>query len=400
LCVFRNYNFNLRSNMAANPVDQFTEFESACKSGDLKKAKYIYPSVREELAADRIVAIFNHCVSERNFPLCYWLLGLPEFDANFKIGITPHPSILHTIFLLYNRLPVLPVVILLTKLSSEETLNSKVTVDNVSGTVLDVAVENGLLTSAIYLSWLGIECKDQNKKYTDISLQTWLDEGLEEDAVAWAVAANDIKSLRFLADNIKDEDKKALIQIAEVFGYHEIKCFLKGNTGLKIYLEQIFPDFEIVWQDKTFPCHKSFLAGNSDMFKVMIENKIRQSLEMKTELLNCPDEVVAESFLKFFYMEKIDKNILAFHGVSFLHLSDYYQVRKLKNFVEDEMQKILSKENVKEFFIAGDMYNGNKLKNAAIEFLSENRGVWKENVEEWQPYISHDLLCELVTKLL
>ena len=84
--------------------------------------------------------------------------------------------------------------------------------------------------------------------------------------------------------------------------------------------------------------------------------------------------------------------------MSFLYLSDYYGVKELKTIVEDEMIVQLCKENVKESIIAADKYQGVRVKAAAFEFLLKNRGIWAENVEEWEPYISRQLLCQIVIK--
>jgi len=46
------------------------------------------------------------------------------------------------------------------------------------------------------------------------------------------------------------------------------------------------------------------------------------------------------------------------------------------------------------------MYNGTKIKAEAIKFLMKNKGVWKDNKEEWKQCISRELLCELVEVLL
>ena len=119
---------------------------------------------------------------------------------------------------------------------------------------------------------------------------------------------------------------------------------------------------------------------------------------MKTELLNCPNESVAESFIRFFYIGGIDRDILDWNIVSFLHLGDYYQVKELQILVEEAMIAQLCKENVKEFLIASDKYQGEKVKAAAIDFLAKNRGIWRGDIEEWKPYISRELLCEIVIK--
>ena len=216
----------------------------------------------------------------------------------------------------------------------------------------------------------------------------------------WAVVANNLKALRELADMADVTfDKPILLDLAKLFDHQEIKCYLEDNPYLRIYTKQVFSDFEVTFKELTFPCHKSFLANLSSHFQGLIEDKTRKNLPMKTELLNCPNETVAEIFVKFFYIGTIDKDLLEWHTVSFLHLADYYQIKALHTIAEDAMISQLCKENVKEFLIAADMYRSARVKAASFDFLYKNRGVWSENIEEWRPFISRDLLCEIAIKL-
>jgi len=267
-------------------------------------------------------------------------------------------------------------------------------------TALELAVELDQTSTAIYLSWLGAQCKGENRKYDDVTLQTWLDAGCRQDAPLWAVAANDLKALRELAGMAEVTfDKSILLNLAELFGHQEIKCYLEDNRCLKIYTNQVFSDFEITFKEFTFSCHKNFLANISSYFQDLIEDKTRKNLPMKTELLNCPNETVAEGFVKFFYIGAIDKDLLEWHSISFLHLADYYLIEELHTIAEDTMIAQLCNENVKEFLLAADKYQSKRVKAASFDFLYKNRGLWSENIEEWKPFISRELLCEIVIKL-
>merc|ERR1719427_2023836 len=194
-------------------------------------------------------------------------------------------------------------------------------------------------------------------------------------------------------------DKAILLNLANLFGHQEIKAFLEDNPNLKIYSNQVFCDFEITLKEKSFPCHKIFLAKHSEPIKALIEEKMRQNLPMKTELENCPNEIVAESFIKFFYIGAIDKDVLDWHIVSFLHLSDFYQITEMHTIAEDSMINQLCNQNVKEFLIAAEKYRGERVNVASFDFLAKNRGIWAENVGEWKPFISRELLCEIAIKL-
>ena len=104
----------------------------------------------------------------------------------------------------------------------------------------------------------------------------------------------------------------------------------------------------------------------------------------------------------FFYSGEIGEEVLDSipNLVMLLHLSDFYQVEDLMSLVEEAMVSKLSKDTVKEFLIAGDMYNGTMIKAEAIKFLKKNKGLWRENKEEWKQCISRELLYELLEVLL
>jgi len=367
-------------------------FILACHAGDEKKARELYDSDKSVLNSQDDEGITGLPVAflKENHSICRWLLSLADIDVN--LTCYDNFSALHVAA---TRNTPLDLVIALTRLASKEIINLKQTDDGV--TALDVAVGFNKLSTAIYLSWLGAQCMDKNKKFDDVTLQTWLDAGCQQDAPMWAVAAKDLKALRQLA---KMEEvifnKPKLLNLAKLFGYQEIKCFLENNSNLKIYSNQLFCDFEVTLKEKTFPCHKIFLVNYSEPFQALIGEKMRENLPMKTELANCPNETVAESFIKYFYIGVIDEDILNWHIVSFFHLSDYYRVKEMHTLVENAMIAQLCKENVKEFMIAADKYQGDRLKAAAFEFLRENRGIWAEDIEEWKPYISRELLCQIV----
>ena len=73
----------------------------------------------------------------------------------------------------------LNIVMSLARLSSWETINM---VDFEDSTALDYTVRSNQTSAALYLSWLGAECKEENRKYEhkEVTLQTWIDEGCQQ----------------------------------------------------------------------------------------------------------------------------------------------------------------------------------------------------------------------------
>jgi len=382
-------------------------FIRACHAGDENKAKEVYESDQSVLntTATHVARGYSFnitglmaALTEGHHSICRWLLSLPGIDTNNKSVINSVEVHMAFYFAVSYNAP-LDLIISLERLASKEKT------DGLSANDLrlaaDNAVERNQTPTIIYLSWLGAEFKEEHRRFGHVTLQTWLDAGCQQDAPMWAVAAKDLNALKQLT-NMEEItiDKPVLLDLAALFGHHEIKCYLEENQNLKIYSNQMFSDFEITFKERTFPCHKSFLSSLSGPIQALIEEKTRKNLPMKTELENCPDATVAESFVKFFYIGGIDKDLLDGHLVTFLHLSDFYRIKGLHIIVEDTMISQLSKDNVKEFFIAADKYQGERVKAAAIEFMRMNRGVWREDIEEWKPFISRELLCELVISLI
>jgi len=368
-------------------------FYKACQDGNKEQAQELYERDQSVLNRQSIAGntpLMAALMSEQH-SIARWLLSLSQIDVNIKAQ-----GNYTALWLAALHKTPLDILIILAKFSSLEILNHKY----VGGKwAIDRAIRSGQGNIALYLAWLGVELKENNEHCRKITLATWLEAGYLEDAQYWAVAANDVKSLIILKEEKNVTlDREKLLFLVKLFDRREIQQYLEENPFLKIYYDQTFADFEIECQGVKFPCHKSIIGGRSEVFKAIIESKARQNLENTTELQNCQDVPVGESFIKYFYMCDIERNLTSCQLVLLLHLSYFYQFDDLKKTVEEEMIRRLGRGTVKEFLIASDMYKGDRVKSAALRFLTENRGVWRENQEDWMPNISRALLCELVTK--
>eukprot|EP00092_Neocalanus_flemingeri_P040435 GFUD01044036.1.p1 GENE.GFUD01044036.1~~GFUD01044036.1.p1 ORF type:complete len:331 (+),score=86.37 GFUD01044036.1:120-1112(+) len=173
-----------------------------------------------------------------------------------------------------------------------------------------------------------------------------------------------------------------------------------SDVDLKIFEDKIFTDFLVVCSGKSFPCHKAFLAAGSPVFMTMIESNMKEAKESTLKIGDCT-EVVAESFVEYFYTGKVDTEVLNENSVSFLNLSEKYDVKKLKAMVEQIMIANLDTENMLSFFLAGDLYHGKKLRAAAKNFLKQNKRSLKEK-EDWKEALKErlDLLLELMESFM
>ena len=110
--------------------------------------------------------------------ICRWLLSLRDIDANIKTE--ENKTALH--IAAYRNTPF-DLVISLVKLSSKMTIDQKLTNNRASSglTALDLAIKNDQRSTAIYLSWCEADCNEENRKFRNVALQTWLDAGCQQD---------------------------------------------------------------------------------------------------------------------------------------------------------------------------------------------------------------------------
>jgi len=271
-------------------------------------------------------------------------------------------------------------------------------VKNIDGeTALDEAVKGNKTSAALYLSWLGAECEEENRKYREVTLQTWIEAGCQEDAQYWAVASNKLNALKRLVkrDSVR-LDREKLLQVAKIFNSEaavsKVIDKVNKNTLLTLLTDQKYTDVEVICHGKSFPCHKVILAAHSNVFQSIIDSKERDGQELKVEIPECANVGVAEQFIKFFYTEKLENDFLEANLVLLLYLSDFFNMEHLHGAVEEKMVSKLSRETVKQFLVAGHKYHGEEIKDNAMKFLADNKGVWKENKEEWKDCIDRSLL--------
>ena len=172
--------------------------------------------------------------------LSRWLLSLPGLHTSIRdVG---NRTALHCACAYKAPLDIL---ISLVRLCSWETVNMK---DRWGKTSLDKAVQFGNTSAALYLSWLGAECEENNRNcyytsggftggvkhtFTKVTLQTWIEAGCQEEAQYWAVVANAVNALIYLVDveNVK-LDRPKLSKLAKLFGHRETWSYVTNLQNL------------------------------------------------------------------------------------------------------------------------------------------------------------------------
>ena len=66
------------------------------------------------------------------------------------------------------------------------------------------------------------------------------------------------------------------------------------------------------------------------------------------------------------------------HAIAFLELGQKYDVQELKDLAEQEMLKQLDKKNMVMFLNIGDLFNANKIFEAALKMTKANM-TWLRN---------------------
>jgi len=174
----------------------------------------------------------------------------------------------------------------------------------------------------------------------------------------------------------------------------------KRTTSSKIFEEKSFTDFEIISDEKSYPCHKVFLSAASTVFKGMIESGMKESLDSALVLESYPEDVI-NSFLKFIYTGDIDEEVMSENCVIFFELGEKYDMEDLKVVAEQTMISSLNPENMISFFKAGQMLRGENIRASAKTFICHNI----KNVDDKEKLRTElqgeaELLMELLESLI
>jgi len=383
------------------------KFITACKKGDQEEVKRLTgqdPTIFNQQGLGGwtglmwVLVLGRHSVSR-------WLLRQPRLDV--AVSTAFNRTALHYAFNYYDYTP-LDIVVRLAQLYSQQTIDQQ---DQNGETALDRAVLRRQTSAALYLSWLGVACRPENKRADPVTVHSWIQEGLAEDAQLWALAAKDTEALKFLARMAMKYgvtlDWKKLRRLDEVLFNGEMSqsLFHLRNPLIEFYEEKIDTNFQVFCQGRELRCHKEILAARSVYFRRLIDTDLPGSKE-KVEMVVCPDPEVAAQFIRFFYTgqvpmgvevaqaatdpSKILKNtgemnkvILHNYLILFLQLSEFYDVAELKKIVETAMIEKLDEENYEEFLVEANRYSGKRVKSAVSKFLSQNPAVFKQHLTNY-----------------
>lgn len=168
------------------------------------------------------------------------------------------------------------------------------------------------------------------------------------------------------------------------------------SVDLKPLLEtSMLSDCIIKIGDDLLKCHRCVLGLHSDVFRQMFEHTT--TTESRSGVVEMPDttEPAARTMLEYMYTGSITK--LDKHATDLLALAEKYGMIKLKDICEGNLCTAINTGNACQMLIFADTYRAQRVRDAAIKFISENHGQlldtmeWK-TMKESNPLLASDIL--------
>jgi len=203
-------------------------------------------------------------------------------------------------------------------------------------------------------------------------------------------------------------DKKLIVK-AEVSVVKKGKMSIVSGKGMKkkendgaskivesIYASMVYSDFKLVSNGKEFECHKIFIASQSQTLQNVLESPWVTDDKMVMD--EYKPEVV-EGLLSHFYRRPLEQDVFEANVVEYLNIAEKYDLPDLKVKAEIFMISNMKKETLIEYIVAADLFNAAKAKESALNFLSSNKNLWEENIQEWKENLKgkEELLMEIKT---
>jgi len=160
---------------------------------------------------------------------------------------------------------------------------------------------------------------------------------------------------------------------------------LKDTLGL---------DVTVKCGDASFKCSKFMLTARSPVFKSMFQSNMMESQTNIVNIENLKPEVVAD-MLQYIHTG-ISPNLKEM-SQELLVAADRYQLEQLKTSCQEILISSLDAKNCISFLILSDTYNSLGLKEAAIEFATENLSEissscdWKNELADF-PYLLTEII--------
>ena len=138
----------------------------------------------------------------------------------------------------------------------------------------------------------------------------------------------------------------------------------------QMFTDQAFSDFEIVCQDKSFPCHKNVLAARSKVFKTML-NMDGEEAKKNCLVIEDFDIFQVRQLLEFIYTGSLKEDDAI--GTELLLLADKYDLPDLVHLCEVALAKDITLETCLGFLDITNRISSHYLIKLCSAFVAEHR---------------------------
>ncbi|CAG5102326.1 Similar to spopla: Speckle-type POZ protein-like A (Danio rerio) [Cotesia congregata] len=195
----------------------------------------------------------------------------------------------------------------------------------------------------------------------------------------------------------------------ELIVYDEYIAVKNSNNlleGCKRKLSDDFKDFfetkkkcdvAIKVGDKEFCAHKMILIARSSVFEAMFSHDMKENKENEVTIPDIDPEVF-KKVLDYIYTDRVD-DLISF-AEKLLEAADKYQLQGLKDLCECSLSKTLTPGNAVKILILADRHYAKRLKEVAIDFITNNWLKFK-NTKEFKELEKADasLACSVLRKV-
>jgi hypothetical protein len=151
------------------------------------------------------------------------------------------------------------------------------------------------------------------------------------------------------------------------------KTLLMSRDMEQLLLDGSYSDIELEVEGQRISCHRAILATRSPVFKAMIKPHTKEALESRVEVKGFSVETV-KAMITFMYTDHVEAESCS---VELLNAAEMYDMKGLKAVCERDLASKLTSENVISLFQEAIKFKALFLRNAAIDFMAENREVVK-----------------------
>ena len=133
-----------------------------------------------------------------------------------------------------------------------------------------------------------------------------------------------------------------------------------------------FSDIELKCGEKVFNCHQVILSAGSPVFKAMFQTDMEEKKTKVVTIKEMEPEVLAQMVYFMYTGESNEQNFTREMAKDLYEAADRYQVAILKIKCEENIYLDLRAENAIDTLMFADLYQSDRLKEAAMKLIVRN----------------------------